>query len=156
VPRLVNAQTLSLKLRTALKFGWRVFLRSRTIEFLRLTMLADLVRRGQIEGFDIGSMEAVTTAKPARSIEDVQGIIAELINPAFDFRTAQGIANNLHLPTDFVGAVLLELSGKQIPLSVRTSRDGNMYTLFTQRPSFFERLRPVRWFNRWWNAPSVN
>jgi hypothetical protein len=156
VPRLLNAQTPSIKLRAALKVGWRVFLRSRIIEFVRLTMLADLVRRGQIEGWDAPASLDEMVATNGRSRDDVQAIIAELIDPGFDFRTPEGIANKAHLPTMFVDAVLRELSREQIPTPVRAWRDDRRYTLFSRRPGYFKRRRLIRWFNRWWNAPTVD
>jgi hypothetical protein len=156
MPLLINAQTPNLRLRTALKIGWRVFLRARVTYFVRQMILADLVRRGQIEGWDVpaGLDGSISTHK--RTKEDAQAIVAELINPAFDYRTANGIARKTHLPADFVRAVLNELSRPNTPTAVRTWADPLGYTLVLYRPSFFKRLGLIRWFNRWWNPPTVN
>ena len=150
IPVLIEAQTSSVKLRTALKFGWRQFLRSRTIEYVRLTVLADLVRRGQIEGWDSTGSFQLFLAQDGRSPVDIKSIVAELLNPAYDLRTAAGIAKHTHLPQDFVRAVLDRLTTCEGPL--RVWRDGDAYTLFLRRPGFLQRLGPVRWFNLWWNA----
>lgn len=61
-------------------------------------MLADLVRRGQIEGWD----PPIRFDEPAPSPGDVAATIAELINPAFGFRTLQGIAKATLLQTNVV------------------------------------------------------
>jgi hypothetical protein len=155
IPELINAQTPSLRLRKALLVGWRVFLRSRTIAFVRWTMLADLVRRSQIAGWEAPSLDELA-AKHERSRDDVQAIIAELVGPAFDFRTPAGIARRTHLKVDFVHAILEGLSKQEIPKQVRTWSDSLGYTLFERRPGWVERWRVVRWFNRWWNAPKVS
>jgi Patatin-like phospholipase len=155
-PRLLDAQTPSVKLRAALKVGWRLFLRARVIEFVRLLILADLVRHGQIEGWDAPVSLNTKIAAHGRSRDDVRAIIAELINPVFDFRTPRGIAKKTHLPTEFVDAVLLELSQQQTPAPVRAWGDDRGYTLFLRRPGFLQRTRPIRWFNRWWNTPTID
>ena len=111
-PRLIDSQSPSVKLRSALRTGWRLFLRSRTINYLRSTMLADLVRRGRITGWTRLSHSTLWLRIPAIR-EDVQSIIAELINPAFDFRTPKGTSNKTGLPEDFVGEVLSSLRDRK-------------------------------------------
>lgn len=156
VPQILAAQTASIKLRTALRSGWRFFLRSRVVEFIRLTMLSDLIRRGQITRWDPpSSLDHVISANH-RSVEDVRAIIAELANPGYDFRTVRGIASSTHLPPDFVAAVLDGLSRPWVSSTVRVWKDNDGYTLFFRSPGFFKRRGPIRWFNRWWNAPTID
>jgi hypothetical protein len=152
VPHFVDAQTRSVKLRIALKFGWNRFLRDRVISFVQQTMLADLVRRGQMEGWDApASFEAAGFSQ-----EDVRAIVGELINPAFDFRTPQSLCKATHLKTDVVSQTLDALSGSNVPKAIRAWSQNGRYTLYARRPGFFERHRLTGWLFRWWNAPTVD
>jgi hypothetical protein len=152
VPHFVDAHTQSIKLRIALKFGWKRFLRDHVISHVQQTMLADLVRRGQIEGCD----PPLRLDEPVPSPGDVAAIIAELINPAFDFRTPQGIAKATLLQTNVVSQALAALSRPEVPEKVRSWGANGQYTLYTRRPGFFETKRLTGWISRWWNAPTVN
>ena len=151
-PHLIEAQTRSKKLRVALKLGWRNFLRERTISFVQQTMLADLVRRGQIEGWD----PPASLDEAGHPAEDVNAVIAELINPAFDFRTPRGIAKAARLPEDAVTRILDLLSREGVPEGVRAWSANGQYALYARRPGFFERQRLTGWISRWWNAPTIN
>jgi hypothetical protein len=156
IPALVNSQTPSVKLRTALKLGWLLFLRSRIFEFVRLTLISDLVRRGQIQGWDAAEYASETVKSFERSADDVRAVIAELINPAYDFRTVRGIANCAHMPIGFVEALLQKLSQRSAPEQFRVWANNYGYTHFMRRPGFLGRRGIVQWFNRWWNAPTVD
>ena len=152
VPHLIEAQTRSKKLRVALKLGWSRFLRERTISFVQQTMLADLVRRGQIEGWDA---PASLNEAGCRE-EDVNAVIAELINPAFDLRTPRGIAKATRLSEDVVTQILDLLLRDDVPERGRAWSENDQYTLYTRRPGFFARKRLTGWISRWWNAPTIN
>jgi hypothetical protein len=152
LPHLIEAQTRSKKLRAALKIGWRIFLRKRTISFVQQTMLADLVRRGQIEGWD----PPASLSGAAHSAEDANSVIAELIDPAFDLRTPPGIAKTTRLPEDAVTRILNLLSQEDVPERVRAWGANGQYALYTRRPGFFARQRLTGWISRWWNAPTIN
>lgn len=154
IPRLLDAQTSSARLRMALKFGWATFVRSRVLSFVQQTILADLVRRGQIDGWDVP--DGLPYQSDGRSIDDVNAVIAELINPAYDYRTPNAIAHKTRLPIAFVEAILKALSASSIDGPMRVWRDDFGFTLYSRRPGFLARLAVVRWFNRWWNAPTVN
>jgi hypothetical protein len=149
-PLLVDAQTSSVKLRTALKFGWVAFVRSRVLSFVQQIILADLVRRGQIEGWDMPSC-----VSDGKSLNDVNAIISELVNPAYDFRTPGGIAQKTTLPIGFVQTILEQLCNESVSGPVRVWKDDYGYTLYSKRPAFLARRPLVRWFNRWWNVPTV-
>jgi hypothetical protein len=156
VPYLIESQTSSVKLRLALNTGWKTFIRSRLIEFVHRTILSDLVRRGQIEGWAI-DQDIVDLAQSRHgSREDIQSILAELINPSFDFRTVPSIAKATHLREDFVEAMLVALERPSTPDRLRVWKDGGAYTFFQKRPGFFGRRAIVKWFNRWWNSPAVD
>ncbi|MGY8681841.1 hypothetical protein Q2941_29255 [Bradyrhizobium sp. UFLA05-153] len=151
-PHFIDAQTQSVKLRLALKFGWKQFLRNHVVAFVQQTILADLVRRGQIAGWDA----PVSIGATAPSSEDVAAIMAELINPAFDYRTPQGIAKATRLPAPAVSQILELLSRSEVPASIRAWGQNGQYTLYARSPNFFERWRYTAWLPRWWNAPRVN
>jgi hypothetical protein len=154
IPRLLDAQTSSARLRMALKFGWAIFLRSRVLSFVQQIILADLVRRGQIEGWDVP--DGLPDQGGGGSINDVNAVIAELINPAYDYRTPDAIARKTRLPIAFVEATLKALSASSANGPMRVWRDDFGFTLYSRRPGFLARLAVVCWFNRWWNAPTVN
>jgi predicted acylesterase/phospholipase RssA len=151
-PHFVDAQTRSVKLRTALKFGWRRFLRDHAVGYIQQTILADLVRREQIEGWD----PPLPFDPPAPSPGEVAAVIAELINPSFDLRTARGIARATRLQPDIVIRILGVLSDRRVPQAARAWGANGQYTLYARRPGFFERWRYTGWIARWWNAPTVN
>ncbi|WP_084799787.1 patatin-like phospholipase family protein [Bradyrhizobium sp. Ai1a-2] len=140
-PRLIDAQTSSVKLRAALKFGWVTFVRSHVLNLIQQTILADLVRRGQIEGWNVPSGGSST---------DVNSIIAELVNPACDLRTPQRIAQKTALPAEFVQTVLEQLSRGSVTGPVRVWKGDYGYALYSRRPTFLARRPLVGWFNRWW------
>jgi hypothetical protein len=114
------------------------------------------VRRSQVAGWQAPPSLAAWAAERSRTLDDVQAVLAELVKPAFDYRTAAGIAAETRLPRDFVGDALVELSSTALPEQVRAWRDGDRYTIYWRRPGFVGRLGPVRWFNSWWNPPTVD
>ncbi len=152
VPHFINANTGSVKLRTVLKIGWKRFMRKHAVAYVEQTMLTDLVRRGQIEGWDAPVRLDSAIASPS----DVAAIVSELINPAFDFRTIEGIAQATRLPANVIGQVLVALSRSAVPKPVRAWAADGKYTLYTRSPGFFKRNRFTGWISRWWNAPTVN
>jgi hypothetical protein len=152
VPHLIEAQTRSKKLRAALKLGWRSFLRGRTISLVQQTMLADLVRRGQIEGWE----PPASLGEAGCREEDVNAVVAELVNPAFDRRTPRGIARATRLPEDVVVRILALLSQKNVSGPCRAWSENDQYALYARRPGFFARKRLTGWISRWWNAPTIN
>ena len=158
IPALVRAQTQSRMLRGALRVGWWAFVKRRALEFIRLTMLADLVRRSQITGWLVPQAVDDWAKRHGRSHDDVQAVLAELIVPSFDYRTPQGVANATRLPADFVAATLGELSGSDMPDQLRAWQSNHGWTIRSRRrpPGLLKRLRPVRWLRDWWSRPAVN
>jgi hypothetical protein len=156
VPYLINSETSNVRFRLALKSGWRIFIRSRVTNFVHGAMLADLVRRGQIEGWDIPPELAKLAEQHGGKGEDVQAILAELLHPSFDFRTPQSVAKATHLLEPFVRNTLLALTQSSMPERLRTWQDAGAFTFFKDRPGFLARRRVVKWFNNWWNAPNIS
>jgi hypothetical protein len=156
VPYLINSETSNVRLGLALRSGWRIFIRSRVTDFVHGAMLADLVRRGQIEGWDIPPEITKLAEQHGGKCEDVQAILAELLHPSFDFRTPQSIAKATHLPEPVVRILLSALSQPSVPERLRTWQEGGAFTFFKGRPGFLARRRVVKWFNNWWNAPNIS
>ena len=100
-PRFVQAQTASRFFRALGRIGLRLG-QGRVLEYVKLAILSDLVRRDQIEGWELPPI-------PGKSLDDVRLVLAELANPAFSFRTAEGIAKRTHLEPAFVTGVLAQL-----------------------------------------------
>ena len=116
-PRFVQAQTTSPFLRAFGRIGLR-FAQGRVLKFVRLAILSDLVRRDQIEGWELPAplpqlpgtppdyARLADNERSMRIVDDIRMVLAELANPAFTFRTARGIAAKTHLERDFVDTVL--------------------------------------------------
>jgi hypothetical protein len=149
-PKLLSAEVPGGRLRTAVRVAWRLSLRARLIALLRSTILADLVRRRQIAGWDVP-----VAPFAGRDQEDAQAVVAELVGSTSQYRSARSIAARTHLPVNYVTAVLDQLCDKGTTGPSRVWRDEWGYTLFARRPGFFRQLRPARWFIRRWHRPTV-
>jgi hypothetical protein len=155
VPALIDAQTKSRRLRFAMRRGWSWFLRGPARRYIHGIVLADLVRRGQIKGWEPPENLVRAVLTPERGRDDVVAVIAELINPAFQFRSEAGIATMLAIPPEFVAETLRALSADTVPLHLRSWRNDVGWTLWSNRPGFMARRPVVQVLTRWWNAPTV-
>jgi Patatin-like phospholipase len=156
-PRLIRAEIPGARLRTAMRLAWTLSLRARVIALLRATMLADLVRRRQIAGWDTpDTLSAVIARSGGCSHGDAEAVIAELAGATSQYRTARSIAARTHLPENFVTSVLDQLCDDRMAGLARCWKDEWGYTLFTRRPSLIKRFGPIRWFNRLLNKPTVD
>ncbi len=115
-------------------------IRKRVLAFVRLTILTDLVRRDQIDGWDLPGV--------AVPDEETKEIMAALIDPAYDQRTAAGIASATHVAEADVEAVLshlLDASADAKPYKAWKApwadKEGRaLYTLLSKAPNWFDRL----------------
>ncbi len=155
VRALIDGQTRSRRLRFAMWRGWWWFLRTPTHRTVQATMLSDLVRRRQISGYEPEEAVIAPLLAAGHSRDDVAGVIGELINPAFRFRTEAGIAAALEVTPEFVRAALVALTDKRVPRRLRSWRDVAGWTTWTKRPGFLERQPLLRPVFRWWNEPNV-
>ena len=155
VPALIDGQTRSRWLRFAMRLGWSWFLRTPTLRYVQATMLSDLVRRRQITGYEPEETAIATVLAAGHSRDDVAGVIGELINPAFRFRTDEGIAAALGVTPQFVHATLETLADRSVPPHLRSWRDVAGWTRWTKRPGLLERQALFRPIFRWWNTPTV-
>jgi hypothetical protein len=83
-PRFVQAQTSSRFFRALGRIGLSLG-QGRVLEYVRLAILSDLVRRDQIEGWELPAISR-------QSADDVRLVLAELANPAYSLRTQNGIS----------------------------------------------------------------
>jgi len=127
-------------------FGPVGIIREKALNYLKLTMLADLVRRNQIEGWDFG-------ASPGLDPDDIRLILGELLNPAYDLRNVAGLAKSTNLGTLKVIEIIsfLEAAGAKggdapykIRISPKKDNDGSsLYTLASRKPGLSETLNDV-------------
>ncbi|MGB6372998.1 MAG: hypothetical protein WBF22_06280 [Methylocella sp.] len=137
-------------------FPWGIgLIRKKALNFVRPFMLADLVRRDLIEGWEL-------PPTPGLDGDDIRLVLAELINPAYNLRNVAGLAKAAGLDRAKVEAVLAlgqgpAASGKNFEVwrapswtdnkvwrAPRTDHKagGSLYTLMSRKPAW------NRWF--WW------
>ncbi len=129
-------------------------IRKKALTFVKASMLADLVRRNLIEGWEL-------PANPGLDGGDVRLVLAELINPAYELRNVAGLCKAAGLDREKVTAVLdlgqsPAASGKNFEVwrapwtdnKIRRApgtdhkAGGSLYTLTSRKPAW------NRWF--WW------
>lgn len=150
-PHFVQAQTTSRFFRLLGRIGLRLG-RGRLLDYLRWAILADLVRRDQIAGWELpDGLDQVG--------DDVRAVLAELANPAFSFRTAEGIANTAHLELDAVAGTLARLQrvDRQRPVRIwqGTVSGRRVFTLESRKPGWFTSLPVIRGIVHWFEVPAI-
>ena len=153
-PILIRGQTASPLLRSIGLLG-SLLGHKRVVTFVRLAILSDLIRRDQIEGWELPSQWRDSAA------DDVRAILAELASPAYDFRTAAGISSATHLGPVFVTEVLNQLTrvGSDKPFLVwRTGQtEGEqLFTLASRKPRGFWSLPLIKSFGNWLEPPTTD
>jgi hypothetical protein len=127
-------------------------IRDKALNFVKAFMLADLVRRDLIEGWEL-------PPTPGLDGDDVRLVLAELINPAYDLRNVAGLCKSAGLDRAKVEATLdlgqsPAASGKNFEVwrapwtdnkvrrAPRTDNTtgGSLYTLMSRKPAW------NRWF----------
>jgi hypothetical protein len=116
-------------------------IRARTLKFARLTLLADLVRRDQIQGWDPSKTDTGLDA------DDVRLLLGELLNPRYDQRNVTGIVSAIRVAASTgvdetkVEAVLQKLKqahGEAFQVWEAPWKDkkrGSLYTLVSRKPN---------------------
>jgi hypothetical protein len=113
---------LGILFQIALLPGLNLFLsliRDKMLRFIRLTILADLVRRGQIAGWDLPIGTGL-------SPDDLRLVLGELLIPHFDLRTAAGIFKSIQP----VAASSLTLAGVEAALQRLKAAEGKPYQVW--------------------------
>jgi hypothetical protein len=81
-------------------FPWGIgLIRNKALNFVKAFVLADLVRRDLIEGWEL-------PPNPGLDGDDIRLVLAELINPAYDLRNVAGLAKAAGLDRETVQAAL--------------------------------------------------
>lgn len=134
--------------RWAASLAWRLYGKRKVKDYVRWTVLQDLIRRDQLDGPLAGAPEAVRLT------------MAGLADPAYDFRTVAGIAAQYKLSGQAVDAALNELRGHSDPdllwSGPRAKDNALTYTLAERKPGWFSRLPIVRHLDEWvFSGPPV-
>jgi len=117
-------------------------IRDRALKFVKLTLLADLVRRDQIQGWDLSRIDTGLDA------DDVRLVLGELLNPRYDQRNVAGIVTAIRVAAT-AGVDKIKVEGalqklKQArgePFQVweapwKDKNGGSLYTLVSRKPGF--------------------
>ena len=151
-PRFVQAQTSSRFFRALGRIGLSLG-QGRVLEYVRLAILSDLVRRDQIEGWEVPAISG-------QSADDVRLVLAELANPAYSFRTPDGIAKATHLPQASVLDTLAQLYrvGSQKPFRVwqGTVSGQEVFTLALRKPSWIRSLPVIGEMGNLLETPTID
>lgn len=151
VPRFVRAQTTSRFFRLLGRIGLSLG-RGRLLGYLRLAILADLIRRDQIAGWELPD-------GLGEHGDDVRAVLAELANPAFSFRTPDGIAKSAHLSLEFVTDTLARLQQAETGKPFRVWRGAvsgqRVFSLESRKPGWFTSLPVIREIVRWLDEPTI-
>jgi hypothetical protein len=117
-------------------------IRDRALKFVKLTLLADLVRRDQIQGWDLSMIDTGLDA------DDVRLVLGELLNPRYDQRNAAGIVTAIRVAaTAGVDKIKVEGALQELkqargePFQVweapwKDKNGGSLYTLVSRKPGF--------------------
>jgi hypothetical protein len=131
------------------------------LDYLKFNILADLVRRNQMQGWDL----PVTWNQPPSIPLDgdtVRSVLAALIDPSFDLRNASGIAAATGLDITTVNSVLAACqaeTGKpyEVWQSPRKDKSGApLYTLASRKPGWLASIPGVRQGSDWLSPPRVD
>jgi Patatin-like phospholipase len=151
-PRFVQAQTSSRFFRALGRIGLSLG-QGRVLEYVRLAILSDLVRRDQIEGWELPAIAG-------QSGDDVRLVLAELANPAYSFRTPAGIARATHLPPSSVLDILTQLCrvGSEKPFLVwqGTVSGQQVFTLASRKPGWIQSLPVVGAVGNLLETPTID
>jgi hypothetical protein len=135
--------------------------RTRILDFIRLSILSDLVRRDQVEGWDLPQ---VWKRPPpiAVSNDEVRKVLAELLNPSFDLRNEGGLASATNLDEAKVRAIISACQAEagapyEIWQSPSKDKAGKpLYALASRKPSWFLRIPGIQQVSEWASPPSVD
>jgi hypothetical protein len=151
-PRFVQAQTSSRFFRALGRIGLSLG-QGRVLEYVRLAILSDLVRRDQIEGWGLPPISD-------QSSDDVRLVLAELANPAYSFRTPAGIARATHLPQSSVLDILAQLSrvGSEQPFLVwqGTVSGQQVFTLASRKPGWIRSFPVIGELGNMLETPTID
>ena len=135
--------------------------RRKVFDFIRLTILEDLVRRDQIKGWDIPNPWKLPPSV-ALEPQEVRMVWAALIDPSFNLRSEAGIAASTRLEIGKVRAILAASqaeSGAPFEVwraSIEDRSGAPLYTLASRKPPWYARAPGAREISEWITPSSVD
>lgn len=146
----IAADTKAPWTRRLLPLAWRWFGVARLREFIRWTVLQDLIRRDQFK------WSAAEAAVLGETSEAERLTLAALADPNFDFRTAAGIAKGARRDVGEIAAALKRVGG--IVDAGPATPDGASFTLKARRPTGLASYAVVRYLdeNLWSGPPAID
>jgi len=135
VPILIDRQTNGVLLRIGLRAAALVA-QGGLFKYVKYYILSDLIRRDLIAGWELQGLPAEV------SPQNVRDVLAELAQPAFDYRTPARLAAVTHLKSAQIDSILAFLKpqdGKpyQVWQSSHPETGTPVYTLYSRKPSDF-------------------
>ena len=105
-------------------------IRGKVLDYVRMTILADLVRRDQIAGWDLPTVteDPSNPRAPKVSPDYVRLVLAELLDPKFEVRSAAGIYDSIR--TAAPGKCPLTMKGVQSVLDQYKEANGKPYQVW--------------------------
>ncbi|KQT61067.1 hypothetical protein ASG52_17690 [Methylobacterium sp. Leaf456] len=103
----------------------------RILRFIETKILADLVRRNQIVGWELPAelLAADTSGRVAIKADDARAVLAQLILSGKDGATAQEIAPAIHIDEPIVRLTLARLTNLPVDRTQAVLRNGERYSL---------------------------
>ncbi len=131
------------------------------LDFIRLAILSDLVRRDQMQSWSIPS-PWTNPVTPMPDSKAIRSVWAQLLDPSYDFFTEIGIASSTKLPRETVRSILLMMQVEdKKPFSLwspswRGPKGQTLYALASRKPGLLGRLPLTRQLGDLMSSPSIN
>ncbi len=132
--------------------------RSTLLETIKFTVLADLVRRDQIEGWQMPP----ALAGLGLTEFDVRNVIASLLDPSFERHSCSGLARTTGLQRSQINSIIhsclsLQSGPYRVWQAIERNPEGEpLYTPWLKKPSSLSQLPVARQVLNWWAAPSTD
>jgi hypothetical protein len=151
VPVLIDQKVSKRGIRVLLKVT-SMWSRSTLIHYVQRLILSDLVRRDQIVGWALPPQQSCDP-------QDVREVVAELLNPAYDWQTAAAIQTATGIDGDKVMPILkflMQQNGKkyQVWRQVRPGKP-DIYTVDRDQVAGIWQVPGIKQIADFWNAPVI-
>ena len=131
------------------------------IDFIKFTILADLVRRNQIQGWELPNP---WKQPPSTSLggDEVRKVLAALLDPSFDLRSAAGVAAASRLDISKVNAILAACQAEtgapyEVWQSPRKDKSGAaLYALASRKTGWFTSIPGIKQASDWISPPRTD
>jgi hypothetical protein len=154
LPRLLARQSPNKVAWAYLRLGLAVA-RQSILDCIDGLVLADLVRRDQVEGWEFAGL-----FRPEQQM-DARRVLAELVHPGFDARTVAGLAAATHLAPGAIETILAVFhdAPEEAPfrvVEVASGKEQRAYTLASRRPGWLRRVPGIKRVVGWLLPQSVD